>query len=163
MKKAIITSVPFATIMTIFFYFFNSKGTVSAIIAGLLSAAIYIVFLRLMARLLYNNIKKLVLLKPYDNEEIIFESPANHFMNKEAVGGLLCFTNQRIVFQSHNLNIQNDKWEIKTTDITRVSENKKWGIIPNGLLIETGKKNPEKFVVDEPDKWVRLLNQIIEK
>ncbi|HKJ34900.1 MAG TPA: GRAM domain-containing protein [Balneolales bacterium] len=160
MKKAVITSIPFAIVMTLMFYLMNDTGLVQAIISGLLSGFIWIVFLRLMSRLLYNSIKKKVYFRPRSNEELIFESPANHFKNKEAVGGLLSITNERIVFQSHDLNLQNHKWEISTSDIKKLTERKTWGIIPNGLTIETSKNAIEKFVVDEPDKWVRIFKQL---
>lgn len=161
MKKAIITSIPFAAFMTIAFYVMNGNGIIAAAISGVLSGAIWIVFVRMMARILYDSVKKKILFKPRNNEELIFESPANHFRNKEAIGGLLSFTNQRIVFKSHDVNIQNHTWEIQTSDITKVSERKTWGIIPNGLLIETNKNRTEKFVVDSPGKCVRIVKQLI--
>lgn len=90
-------------------------------------------------------------------EPVVFETGANHFKGIEAVGGKLYLTSKQLIFKSHSLNIQNHQFSINLSDIENVERHKTAGLINNGLLISTINNTKEKFVVEEPDKWLRLL------
>lgn len=92
-------------------------------------------------------------------EPIIFETGANHFRGIEGVGGKLYLTDTQLIFKSHKLNIQNHQIFINLLDIENVERHKTAGIINNGLLISTLNNTKEKFVVEESDKWLRLLQK----
>ncbi|MGZ5283455.1 MAG: GRAM domain-containing protein, partial [Bacteroidia bacterium] len=90
-------------------------------------------------------------------ENIVFETPANHFKGIEAVGGSLYLTSKRLVFKSHKLNIQNHEFSIDLVEIKSVDRYKSIGLADNGLSIITSKGVTEKFVVEQIEEWVKLL------
>ena len=93
------------------------------------------------------------------DENILFETPANHFKTIEGVGGRLYLTNRRLIFKSHKLNFQNHQLSIGLSDIKNVDRYKTLGLINNGLSISTITDKTEKFVVGKVDEWVKLLTQ----
>ena len=94
-------------------------------------------------------------------ETILFETPANHFKGIEGVGGKLYLTNKRLVFKSHKLNIQNHQLSLELTEIENAARRKSAGIINNGISVTTKDKKTEKFVVEQPQKWVEELAQLL--
>ena len=55
---------------------------------------------------------------PLDDEEtVLFELPANHFLGGEARGGKLIATNQRLAFRPHRFNVQLDTWSTPLEDL----------------------------------------------
>ena len=99
-------------------------------------------------------------------ETILFETPANHFKEKEGVEGKLYLTTNRLVFKPHTLNIQNHQLSIKLNDIDAVDRYKTMHIVNNCLFITTNKNITEKFVVEEAEQWAEKLpgkKQLIEK
>lgn len=95
------------------------------------------------------------------DETILFETPANHFKGMEGVGGKLYLTNQCLVFKSHKFNVQNHAFSVSLHKIKSAGRYKPIGIINNGLIIETDSSKPEKFVVEQAEKWVRQLEEKI--
>lgn len=91
------------------------------------------------------------------DENILFQTPANHFKGIEAVGGKLYFTNKRVIFKSHKLNIQNHQLDINLTEINSVDRYKTLGVDDNGLSIVTNQNKTEKFVVEQADEWITQL------
>lgn len=91
------------------------------------------------------------------DETILFEAPANHFKGIEAVGGKLYATNKRLVFQSHKFNFQNHQLSIALTNIASVNKYKVMGVANTGLLITTDENKTEKFVVQQPEEWMKIL------
>src|SRR5207253_9607816 len=92
------------------------------------------------------------------DENILFQTPANHFKGIEVVGGKLYLTNKRLIFKSHKLNIQNHQLAIKLEDISKVERYKALGIVNNGLAVATAKNSKERFVVEQIEDWIKLLN-----
>lgn len=91
-------------------------------------------------------------------EEIIKNGAANLQKNIETVGGKLYLTNQRIIFESHNFNIQGGTNEIELSSIQSI--NKCWtkflGIIPllpNSLAVLTKQGTEYRFVLFGRDVW----------
>jgi hypothetical protein len=91
------------------------------------------------------------------DENIVFETPANHFKGLEGVGGKLYLTNKRLVFKSHKYNIQNHELSILLADLKKVDRRKTLGLINNGISIITTDGKTEKFVVEELDKWIEFI------
>lgn len=94
------------------------------------------------------------------DENILFETGANHFKGIEGVGGKLYLTNKRLVFKSHKLNIQNQELSIFLSNIEKVGRYKTLGLVNNGLAVTTIDNKIEKFVVQQIDDWI---NQLAEK
>lgn len=92
------------------------------------------------------------------DENILFQTGANHFKNAEGVGGKLYLTNKRLVFKSHKLNIQNHEFSINLTDIAKVDRYKNSGVINNGLAITSKDNKVDKFVVEQASEWIEKLN-----
>jgi hypothetical protein len=90
-------------------------------------------------------------------ETILFEGGANHFKGIEGVGGMMYLTNQRLVFKSHKLNIQKHQLSIDLPSITEVARKKTLGILNNGLIVTTTDGRKEKFVVEQPEEWIKYL------
>lgn len=93
------------------------------------------------------------------DENIMFETPANHFKGIEGVGGRLYLTNRRLIFKSHKLNIQNHQLSIDLSDIKHVDRYKTLGLVNNGLVITIITDKTEKFVVEKVEEWVKLLTE----
>lgn len=93
------------------------------------------------------------------DENILFETPANHFKGIEGVGGKLYLTNKRLVFKSHKLNIQNHELSIQLTDVKNVDRHKTLGLVNNGLTITTIDDKTEKFVVEQVENWIKYLTE----
>ncbi|MCE7040784.1 GRAM domain-containing protein [Dyadobacter sp. CY312] len=92
------------------------------------------------------------------DENILFQTGANHFKVLEAVGGKLFLTNKRLVFKSHKLNIQNHELSIDLTDIKKVERTKTAGLIDNGLTVTSGDNKIDKFVVERAEEWVEKMS-----
>ena len=130
-------------------------GLLSGVVAGVLFGLVIGIFLR--SKLLKNSTK--VDIDPGEN--VLLESPANHFKGIEAVGGKLYLTNKRIIFKSHKLNIQVHQLSIKLEDIKKFERYKTLGLVNNGLSLTTVNETTEKFVVNEIEEWTRQLEGMI--
>jgi hypothetical protein len=93
------------------------------------------------------------------NETIVFSTGANHFQGVEGVGGKLYLTNKRLIFKSHNFNIQNHEFSINLSDVDEVRRYSTYGIINNGLSVTTSGNVIEKFAVQEPEEWMFQLKE----
>jgi hypothetical protein len=90
----------------------------------------------------------------FDREEVLLQSPANHFRGVEGVGGWLMLTDQRLVFQPHSLNVQKAEWSVPLSELIRVEPRRTLGILPNGLRAVTT-AGEERFVVEDRTPWLR--------
>ncbi len=93
------------------------------------------------------------------DEDILFETAANHFKGAEDVGGKLYLTNKRVHFKSHKFNIQNHEVSIYLTDIDHVERYKNVGIFNTGLTIKSKDNKVDKFVVEKAGEWVKKLGK----
>jgi len=78
---------------------------------------------------------------------IILSASANHFVNKEGVGGKLYLLHTRLKFQSHQYNIQNHSFEVAISTVQTVQFFNAMGLIPTGIQIELSNGSKERFVV----------------
>ena len=72
---------------------------------------------------------------------------ANLFRGMEAVGGELHFEEEKMVFNSHSLNIQTGSTTILYSDIQSVGNFNTLGVFPNGMYIKNKDGQEFKFVV----------------
>jgi hypothetical protein len=128
------------------------SGVVSGVIAGLLFGWLPGIFAK------SKFVRATTAIETNTGEEVVFETAANHFKGIEGVGGKLYLTNQRLVFKSHKLNIQNHELSIDLKAIDSVARYKTAGLINNGLSITTSQNVTEKFVVDQIDEWIGRLS-----
>lgn len=56
----------------------------------------------------------------FTGEQLLHDGPANHFRNGEGVGGWLYLTKERLLFRSHQFNIQRHESSIPLADIAEV-------------------------------------------
>ena len=91
------------------------------------------------------------------DEVIVRTGLANHFLNLEARGGRLTLTNTNLVFKPHTINLQRSGLLLPISEIANVETSRKWGIIPNGLVIKLNSGAEEKFVVNNSSAWARSL------
>lgn len=92
-----------------------------------------------------------------NGEKIIKEGPANHFKGIEAVGGKLYLTNHRIVFLSHDMNVQNHLLSVPYSEIVHVDTRNTLLFIPNGFYIQNRDNSIEKFVTYGREEWIQVI------
>ena len=91
---------------------------------------------------------------------VLKDGPANHFNSIIAIGGWLFLTEDCLVYKSNSMNLKNNKFEIPFNEIKSLEKSKTFGFISNGLKIIT-KKKKESFVVNEPEKWIEKIEEVI--
>ncbi|KAA9036335.1 hypothetical protein FW778_19065 [Ginsengibacter hankyongi] len=133
------------------------------IVVGILSGTIGgLVFVFLMEKFkssaFGNNSTKIDL---DEDEQIIFQTPANHFKGAEGVGGKLYLTNRCLIFKSHKLNIQNHELSIPLNKIAKIERYKVLSKISNGLKVQTVENTTERFV-EKADEWYVHLRSLPE-
>jgi hypothetical protein len=133
------------------------KSIASGLVAGAISGVLFGWLMGLFAKSKFVTQTTKIVIGP--DENILFETPANHFKGIEGVGGKLYLTNKRLVFKSHKLNIQNHELSIQLTDIKNVDRHKTLGIVNNGLTITTINDKIEKFVVEQVENWIKYLTE----
>jgi hypothetical protein len=131
---------------------------VSSLVGGALGGLLFGWLLGLFIN--SNFLKKGTSIVTDKNETIVFETGANHFKGVEGVGGKLYLTNKRLVFKSHNFNIQKHELSISLSDVDQVARYSTFGIVNNGLSVTTSDNVIEKFAVQQPEEW---MNQLTEK
>ena len=131
------------------------KSVVSGLIAGVISGVLFGWVIGLFSKSKF--VKETTKVDTEPDENILFQTPANHFKGIEAVGGKLYLTNKRLIFKSHKLNIQTHQLDINLTEINSVDRYKTLGVIDNGLSIITNQNKIEKFVVEQVEEWITQL------
>ena len=106
---------------------------------------------------LQSQSKKLEEMAKDIDDEILYQGLANHIYNGEATGGYIFITKDRLIFKTHSLNMQNHSIEILLKDITALDKYNNLGFIKNGLIV-TYNNNKDKFVVNDMDKIIKIIN-----
>ncbi|MBD3630854.1 GRAM domain-containing protein [Cyclobacterium sp.] len=94
-------------------------------------------------------------------EKIEKEAPATLFKGLEGVGGKLFLTNKRVIFKSHQLNIQRGQTDVDLSSISGIEKRmvNKWG---NARMVVQTKDGMEyQLVVYEPELWIVEINERI--
>ena len=97
-----------------------------------------------------------------EGEQIVKEGPANLQKNIETVGGKLCLTTQRLVFEAHKINIQGGVTELELSDVqsSRPCWTKFLGFIPlfpNSLAVYSKQGKEYRFVLFGRHGWAAAI------
>jgi len=95
-------------------------------------------------------------------EQVIKEGAANLQKNIETVGGKLCLTNQRLVFEAHDINIQGGTTEVELSNVqsSRPCWTRFLGLIPlfpNSLAVFTKQGKEYRFVLFGRHAWAAAI------
>jgi hypothetical protein len=71
----------------------------------------------------------------FENEVVIHEGPANHFLKLEGRGGWLTLTKTQLAFRAHGKNIQNLPLTIPISDIALAQPSATAKLFQNGLCV----------------------------
>jgi hypothetical protein len=158
----------FGILMTIFYIVQNlwkaevlstriiEKFVVVGLISGAIAGLIFALFIGIFKASKFVN--KTTIIETLPDENIVFQTPANHFKGAESVGGRLYLTTKRLVFKSHKLNIQNHELSINLTEIANINRYNVLGVIKNGLKVSLKNNQIEKFVVEQADEWIKKMS-----
>ncbi|MFT6064794.1 MAG: PII-like signaling protein [Polaribacter sp.] len=137
--------------------------TLQAIIWGVLfTLFLKFLFPWFMKKLLGKRIDNIIpeLLK---NEKVEEEIGASLFRGIEGVGGKMFFTNQRLIFKSHSLNIQKGQTNIDFSEIKNIEKRKTIKIVDNGIKVTTKEGKEYCFVVSDRDIQIqKIKNKLVE-
>ena len=148
-RNSILSGLAFGLFLGLYFAF--RYGIQYAMIAGPLSGLAFGIAIYFFVT--SKIVKRQTQIENVDKKEIIRSCGANHFKNGEAVGGKLYLLTDKLLFKSHNFNIQNHGLEIPLGQISQTRFFNTLGLIPNGLEIHTNDGSIEKFVVSDRKKW----------
>lgn len=163
-KKFWIAALTFGLPWTIIMIVYNSiakRGLtfgiiISTVVFGLIVGLLFAWTMQYTAKKLF----KKVIVEIADNEKIIKEGGANHFKVNEGVGGKLVLTDKRLIFKSHNFNIQNHQDNFELGQVDELESTKTLGFWENGLTLKLTNNDRHKFIVDQPVEWIEyILNQ----
>lgn len=97
-------------------------------------------------------------------EAVVKEGRANLQRGAETVGGRLCLTDRRLIFESHKLNIQRGTTTVALSDVERVS--KQWTrflgalpLVPNSLAVHTTTGEEYRFVLPKREAWMTAIDK----
>lgn len=133
-----------------------SIGLVGGIIAGVLFGFCISIFTKVQMRKFEPLRRQMA-----KQQRIVIEGGANHYLNKEGVGGWLFITPELLFFKSHNVNIQSHELSIPISIIKSVIPCKLLTFSKTGLRIEKTDGTLEMFVVNNPNEWASRINQLI--
>lgn len=96
-------------------------------------------------------------------EQVIKEGAANLQKNIETVGGKLCLTNQRLVFEAHKFNVQGGSTEIELSNVQ--SSMPCWTnflgfipLFPNSLAVFTKQGKEYRFALLGRHAWAAAID-----
>ena len=149
LKLAVLTGVPFGLFMGLFFALHsgNSSEFILGLPAGLFFGPTMAAFAAWQASRFTQDPPEL------QDEQLLKQGPANHFVGMEGVGGWLYLTDKRLLFRSHRFNIQNHELSMPLADIMEVQTCLTGRIVPNGLRVLTT-SGEERFVVGGRRRWL---------
>lgn len=95
------------------------------------------------------------------NEELVSEAAANLKRGIEFVGGRLTITTQRLIFEAHALNIQQQAAEVLLSSIADIEPGSSMlGMLRNRLKVRTTSGIEYDFVVSRSDEIADLIQQL---
>ena len=99
---------------------------------------------------------------PRPGERVVKEGAANLQKGIETVGGSLCLTTQRLVFEAHRFNVQGGVTEVELSSVR--STEPRWtkflGLIPlfpNSLAVFTHEGVEHRFVLFGRHEWAAAI------
>ncbi|PWJ38583.1 GRAM domain-containing protein [Sediminitomix flava] len=133
------------------------KILLEGLIFGLCMAFIFPFGLEVLAKKLSNSISPNL----DASEKIEIEGGASLFQGKEAVGGKIFLTNNKMIFIPHKFNIQKKELEIPFLKIKEVTGRKTAKVVDNGLRIVLENDDYFDFIVNERDVWIEKITERI--
>ncbi|MDO6744587.1 GRAM domain-containing protein [Tenacibaculum soleae] len=160
----IITTILYTLILWFFDYIWNENNSItSLIIQGLFFGIIFGIGYpysnKKLASTFYTKATTNLNFQLEKGEQIEIHGPGNLFKGFEAIGGKIILTNKRIVFKSHNINIQKINVAIDYLDIKQIIKTKTIKFIDNGIKITTKDHKEYNFVVNERDLWFSKIKE----
>jgi hypothetical protein len=160
LRKILFAGIPFGITIGICISIFSNilNGIITGVLAGMFFGVGINLFVSYKQAQFEEKKSEIV-----GDKDIVVSGAANHFLNKESVGGWLCLTSDEIIFKSHTLNIQNHKLIISLSKIAAVEKCYTLRIVPNGMKIITTNGDIERFVVNERETWIKNIRTRMEK
>lgn len=159
-KTFLLVTIPYAFLMCVFKIVtgdFTTGAIIGVLVASVGFGLLFTLFIQWFVK--YQMKRVIVDLEP--DEKLVKEGGANRILNAEGVGGKLALTDKRIVFKSHKINIQTHQLSLTLSEIQSV-EAGKTGFLNNVLLVFGSNGERYKFIVFEPDEWVKEIQRKIE-
>lgn len=154
---ALMFGLPWTVIMVVYFSIAKGGITVNTlgitVAAGLAGGLAFAGLMQFLAKSLSGSI----VIETAEGENIIKSGGANHFVEKEGVGGKLVLTDQRLIFKSHKYNVHKHQQTIDLNRITGIEVVRTFGILENGLILELRNGEKHKFIVDDPRDWLEQI------
>jgi hypothetical protein len=158
---ALFSGLVFALLNSLITYFFLEEDiSISRFVFNLIFFGFVFGFgyLFLMKRLTDKLMQKINIDLNEDETEQ-YEGPANLFRGIEGVGGKLLLTDKRLIFKSHQLNIQSGETQYLLKDIKEVVPRKTAKLFQNGIRVVTESGENLDFVLYERDFWVSKIKE----
>lgn len=157
LKTLLITGVLFGGLMSpILILLYGAKvGTICAVASGIAFGIAIAVFSEWQRKRMEARGGE------FEGEPVLFQGPANHFLNRESRGGFLTLTPTRLAFRSHGMNVQNSSFDLSLSEIEKVWPARSLGIVPNGLRVQSRGGAVEKYVVFANRDWVAKIEGVI--
>jgi hypothetical protein len=93
------------------------------------------------------------------DEELIKNGEATHFIGRQWAGGRLALTDKRLIFKTHKNNSKIYQVSFELSRLKKVNAIKTLNLIMNGLLLELEDNTSVRFIVEEPNKWVDMIQK----
>jgi hypothetical protein len=137
-------------------YFLSTA--VFAVLFGLLFRRLIIFQLKNVDKLLEPILLKSIVIEFYAWEKCFLEAGASYFKGIEGVGGKLVLTNERLIFKSHKMNIQNHEQMIFLRELGELSaapmpEVKAYNV----LVVRLTNGETYRFAVKQADRWIENI------
>lgn len=175
MNPKIIPGLLFAIALAIFFIIemlltrtrLNSKeilklivpGILAAVCAGLLMFWFFTIFGKWVTGDIDHSkyLDKSIPINLATNEALIYHSGANLRFGLTSANGFLYLTNERLIFNSHQLKNKTQEFIIPLSTISKIEKLKSPDQTENGFLIHTSLHGESKFIVENVEEWLLYL------
>jgi len=159
-KRVIARSVSFGLFMSVVLglFFGFREGITFGMFVGVANALNLEVFE-------YRSSKRFEMMK-YEMSRtlnIIYDdSVASHSKRSRAVSGWLFLTDTELMFKLLRPDLADQEISIPLNKILKISTANNFGIIPNGIVIETTDKKSERFILYDRNIWLQRIQQAYE-
>jgi hypothetical protein len=155
-KVFLLVTIPYA-LLTIIFNVITDDFSTDDLIRVAINSILFGLFFTLVTNFFVKWPLKRIIIERDPDEKLVKEGGANHIVNLERVGGKLVLTDKRLVFKSHKVNIQVHQQSFLLSEINTVEAAKTGGVLKNVLLVHLNDSVTHKFIVFEPEEWVREI------
>lgn len=130
------------------------KGMILGFLGGLLFAVMMMAFVIILSA------RKHKLRERYGiTGQVMYDGAANFMRNKLAIGGWIFLTDTQFCFLPHLINSSIQSCILSYDDITDVTNGK----MIRSIAVHTQDNNSYEFVVNNRQKWIRILKQMTQK